>query len=117
MMNLGMRPYCKSEIKDERERTTNRFRLSKKFVHHDRCNHTYRVKINSRKERDIYETKDGGLAPDVGNCSVCWKLKNEWDVDEDMIEDYQSQVKSAFEGYAFVVAERSFYAWLYGGDM
>jgi hypothetical protein len=41
-------------------------------VNHTRCGHTYFVKMYGQKYKDMLELDS---CTDVGNCSVCWKLR------------------------------------------
>jgi len=67
------RPVSKNELSYLFKKLRSDLRLSDVYARHD-CGHMYATRIGSRKEFSI---KNGtGSKQDMGNCSVCWKLRN-----------------------------------------
>lgn len=64
------RPYSQNELQYMRDNNFRMLRIGKTRADHKRCRHVYYVKENGRKESEILKTNN----PNIGNCSVCWKL-------------------------------------------
>lgn len=65
------RPYSHRELHDSQKDFLHHLRLSRDWVHHSECGHRYFVKHNGVKHKLMLEASDRN----VGNCSVCWKLR------------------------------------------
>ena len=66
------RPYSQDELKDNQQKLYDNLHLDiKNMVHHKSCNHFYFVKKNGRKAKEMIKEN----STDVGNCSICWKLR------------------------------------------
>jgi len=80
------RPYSQLELRDKRNNNMRRIKINNDlYVLHDTCRHFYKVKRYSKKERDI---KESGSNYNVGNCSLCWSMKNNYrDMDEEFFEN------------------------------
>ena len=108
------RPYSQDELENMRLNIHKTLRLSDVMAKHN-CNHFYLVKSGGKKEKEIIESE---LA-NIGNCSVCWKLKNTPKHLKNMADDMISIYFSAFETkpeyltYDLVDLENIFYNWLY----
>ena len=85
MENLD-RPYSQIELRERREKNLREQKFNVNvYAIHENCSHFYRVKKYSKKEKQILETGD----KDVGNCSVCWNIKNNKNrFDKNLIEEY-----------------------------
>lgn len=115
---IAYRPYSQLELKDLRQKMFRDFRLSRKVTWHKACKHFYFVKHNGKKEKEIIEQK----SQDVGNCSVCWKLKQTLDCDYVTIGAFVTLYYDIFkepddstESLTIdkVNFEYDFYSWLY----
>lgn len=109
------RPYSLDELAYNRLSLYKSLRLGKMRVHHQKCDHFYLVRKNSKKETEMKEQN----CNDVGNCSVCWKFgktpKRLKDAAKDLINTY---CNTFYEDptclrYDDSVIENSFYTWLY----
>ena len=67
------RPYSQKELCYLRGVLKKKLRLGTNLVTHTMCNHSYLVREISRKEKELKEKNSN---EDIGNCSVCWKLRN-----------------------------------------
>lgn len=109
------RPYSQDELNDMRNKLYRSLRLGETKAHHERCNHFYLVKQNGRKEKEIKEQN----SPDVGNCSVCWKLSktpNNFRRDAQQLVEAYSQIfynEPKYLSYDKVDVEVVFCKWLY----
>lgn len=110
------RPYSAEELDYIRSELVRKCRLGKHEVYHTRCKHHYKVKENSRKEKELLES---GKTEDVGNCSTCWRLgrtpRELKDRAYDMCDEYMYRFSSEPKKltYDHVDLESTFYKWLY----
>jgi hypothetical protein len=118
--NPPQRPYSEEELNDMRVEFHNRINLGKYAVYHNKCEHFYRVKKDGKKERVIIkQNKDSELGYDIGNCSICWKLKNLdpelKSIAQNMISEYMYYFFETTGRYTYSLhdLERVFYTWLY----
>lgn len=65
------RPYSQKELHFLRDDVLRSFRLCDSSVFHDECGHSYFIKYNGVKHKALIESE----GQNVGNCSVCWKLR------------------------------------------
>lgn len=65
------RPYSQKELRATQDDILRSFRLCDTEVHHSECRHTYFIKHNGVKHKALLESE----GRDIGNCSVCWKLR------------------------------------------
>jgi hypothetical protein len=82
------RPYSSAELQYNRELYFKKLRLSDIMTEHEKCNHSYHVRKNGRKEKEIVETNDC-VTP---NCSVCWKInrtKSDKKYAKELVRDYE----------------------------
>ena len=80
------RPFSQKELIDIRDKTLkkNKFNINL-YIVHEKCGHFYRVKRYSKKEKELLSSENR----DIGNCSVCWNIKNNKNrCEENLIEDY-----------------------------
>ena len=109
------RPYSLDELTALRKKLYHKQRLGKMRAHHQRCNHFYVAKLNSRKEREITEQN----CNDIGNCSVCWKLgKTQGYLREKARNMVRAYCNTFYEEpqaitYNNIDLETIFYKWLY----
>ena len=109
------RPYSQNELADMRENLYNSLKLGKVIAKHSHCKHSYLVKKNGRKEKEILEQKYN----DTGNCSVCWKIgKTRVGIRSNavnLVQHYQEIIyqEPKYLTYNFVDLENVFYRWLY----
>ena len=109
------RPYSQDELSFLRQKLRQRLRLGPHKVEHGKCGHFYCVKQNSRKEKELRESG----TPDVGNCSVCWKVSKTPNMLRDrarhLIEVYCNTFYTDPEylTYEKYDIENIFYLWLY----
>lgn len=106
------RPYSQIELSNIRTKILKTLNLSNNKVYHKECGHFYYVKKNSRKE---YKIKTKGIV-DVGNCSICWKLRYRNTQEENMLvytycTDYFKDCEYLY--YDRIYIEMVFYKWLY----
>ena len=80
-IKMSDRPYSQKELSTIRYSNRKRLFLSSTKIEHPECGHFYYVKKNSRKE---YKIKTKGIV-DVGNCSICWKLRYRNTQEENML--------------------------------
>ena len=109
------RPYSQNELTYLREILYRNLRLGKQKATHYKCKHFYYVKENSRKEKEILETNK---TENVGNCSVCWKIKTTGSMRESaeyLVETYLDSFYNEPEKYTYNLLdlETVFYKWLY----
>jgi len=110
-----IRPYSLDELKSLRTKLYNNLRLGKMRVYHQRCNHFYIAKVNSRKEKEMIERN----CNDIGNCSVCWKLgktrENLREKAKNMVYAYCNRFyeEPPVITYDDFDLENVFYKWLY----
>ena len=108
------RPYSQHELADIRTSVYKQLRLSKEKAYHSKCKHSYFVKENSKKEKEIKENSS-----DIGNCSVCWKISKTpndlkykaYDLVKAYSTDFEGDIK--FMTYNLYDLENVFYKWLY----
>lgn len=111
------RPYSQRELKYLHDKLYNELRLGTVYAYHKKCRHFYTTKINGRKEKEIQLKND----PDVGNCSVCWKLiktdKQEREKARYMVDSYHEmfnyKVCPDKLTYDMIDVENIYYRWLY----
>lgn len=114
------RPYSNDELKDMETRLFSYLKLSDIKAYHTKCNHFYLVKQNGRKEKEIQEQSSN---KNIGNCSVCWKLKstpeNLKDCAYNLIDEFyrvftiDGDNKLTYDSFDL---ENVFYRWLYALD-
>jgi len=108
------RPYSQDELRDMRLHLYRQLKLGKEKAYHSKCRHTYIVKENSKKEKEI-KSNSG----DIGNCSVCWKLsKTPSSIRNrayDLIKAYNSDfgIEPDYISYNLNDLENIYYRWLY----
>jgi hypothetical protein len=66
------RPYSQLELSKDRHNEFAKLNLSKTWITHSRCGHQYYVKMYGQKYKDSITN---GTNIDIGNCSVCWKIR------------------------------------------
>lgn len=109
------RPYSQQELQALRDRHFRKFRIGEMKAEHAECGHSYYVKFNGKKEREM---KESGQS-DTGNCSVCWKISRTPNPLKPRAYELVSAYMSAFRNeperfdYELVDIETSFYTWLY----
>lgn len=109
------RPYSDNELKYNQSELYQKLNIGNKWCFHDKCGHIYKVKKNSKKEKEIITTDK----MDVGNCSVCWKVNktpnNYKDKALDVIKEFNEIFFHNNEtlDYDSIFIERIFYNWLY----
>jgi hypothetical protein len=118
------RPISHNELLKWRVSLHRSLRLGKCTAHHERCDHFYLVKVNSRKEKEMIAQN----SLDVGNCSVCWKIKKAPSYLRDRARDTSNEYFRTFYlkttipsdtsetdmlTYNCVDLEAVFYTWLY----
>jgi hypothetical protein len=108
------RPYSQDELRDMRLHLYRQLKLGKEKAYHNKCRHVYITKENSKKEKEI---KDN--SPDIGNCSVCWKVSKTHNSIRhkayDLVKAYNSEFSSEPEHltYNLIDLENIYYRWLY----
>lgn len=118
--NGASRPYSQRELINLEEQLFTRLQVSDELiVRHAECGHTYRVKKNGVRYKQLLEEPipEEGY-PDVGNCSVCWKKhktpRNLKSLVDDFItvhdEDLEDSERKTLYSYE---VKRIFYSWLY----
>jgi len=110
------RPMSQHELADMRQTLIKRLKLSDVMTEHSKCGHSYRVKKEGKKEKEILDSKN----PDNGNCSVCWRIHNtdfsQKNIAKKMSDEYTYrfiQNKPTFLDYEDVDLEILYYRWLY----
>ena len=110
------RPYSQRELNNIRDTVFRQLRVGSTQAYHKECEHCYRAKHNGKKEREIIETK----CPDVGNCSVCWKIRKTppylKSTAKNLIDAYRRNFypdSPTYMTYDLVDIETTFYKWLY----
>ncbi len=107
------RPYSQLELNDIRAKNLRRLAVGNKMACHD-CGHIYFAKENGKKEEKI---KNGDS--DIGQCSVCWKLKKTpahlRERAQELVDEYLyhfSEKPGKWTHY-LVHVEQQYYKWLY----
>jgi hypothetical protein len=110
------RPYSQYELSDMRIMLFNKLGISELYVYHSKCGHTYNVKKNGKKYNEILEKGSNC----IGNCSVCWKLKNIKDDEEyyrvlNMVDYHTHNTMKQYKKLSHLNndIESCFYRWLY----
>lgn len=112
------RPYSQLELADMEEKLFKYLQLSDMYTHHDECGHSYYVKNNGVKYKQLVEEGNGA---DLGNCSVCWKLHNTpyslstfgadfTNLHTKVMEEHMSNGRKSLFNYQIF---KIFYTWLY----
>ena len=110
------RLYSQLELLNNRYTLYRKLRLSDTRAYHNRCKHFYLTRLNGKKEKII---KDKGINTDVGNCSVCWKIrrtpKNLKNTAMDTVEGYMQEMYDPpnLLRHEHIDLENVFYTWLY----
>ena len=115
------RPYAQRELKDMERRLLRNMYLTNDMASHTSCGHRYYVKYGGVKYKQIHAEDSTGPV-NVGNCSVCWKLRQTPNELIPLIEEFITLYEEDCENpearrtfFAFEVA-RIFYTWLYRED-
>lgn len=109
------RPYSYDELQYMRLKNNKFLGLGEFIARHKKCGHFYNVHINGKKEKQIKDTDN----PDVGNCSVCWKLYKTPKKLKNQARRLVNAYKHVFETepsyitYSDVDLEIAYYKWLY----
>lgn len=107
------RPYSQLELNSMQEKLYRKLGLGKTVARHSNCNHFYLVKRNGRKEKEMHEQKNN----DVGNCSVCWKLRKTpaslRQKANGIIKAYGKVYQQQENTYNKIDIETVYYQWLY----
>ncbi len=107
------RPYSQLELAEIRTTNLRRLSVGNQMACHD-CGHIYFAKENGKKEERIKNGED-----DIGQCSVCWKLKRTPPElrgrAQDLVDEYQYHFsdKPAKWSHYIVHIEQTYYRWLY----
>ncbi len=107
------RPYSQLELAEIRTKNLRRLSVGNQMACHD-CGHIYFAKENGKKEERIKNGED-----DIGQCSVCWKLKRTPPElrgrAQDLVDEYQYHFsdKPAKWSHYIVHIEQTYYRWLY----
>ena len=101
------RPYSKLEIADLYAEISNRLGLSDLNVYHEECGHSYLVKKNGNKYKQLVETNE------KGNCSICWKFRKTPRFLHEAAQEFISLVDPSKQTYLGCTVYRIFYTWLY----
>jgi hypothetical protein len=109
------RPYSQKELKYLRNRNLNNLRVGYYMVEHSDCGHYYFAKKFGKKEKELIEDPDNR---DVGNCSVCWKIKQTpkhlKTIAVDMVDTYCNVFYDVQRlQFSDLDLEKCFYTWLY----
>lgn len=107
------RPYSQKELHYMIDSLRKKLRLSNTMVFQEDCGHSYYVKFNGVKYKQVLETN----SPNVkGNCSVCWKFNNTprelKNACKEMINAYMgtSSERMSFDNFKIT---QIFYIWLF----
>jgi hypothetical protein len=91
------RPYSQNELNFMKNREFKHFRIGDVYAYHENCKHSYLVKKNGRKEKEILQNGNNG------NCSVCWRLsktpKNMYEESLDIIDKSYVMINSNYLYY------------------
>jgi len=108
------RPYSQMELDALETEFFEKIQLSTELsALHNECSHTYRVKKNGAKFKELLADPE---MRDVGNCSVCWKLSRTprelKHLANDFIQLYkpETDIRKSFYDYQ---VKKTFYTWLY----
>ena len=115
------RPYSNLELDYLHNKLHSELRLSDVCAKHPKCNHFYATKQGGKKYNQI--TSSNGT--DMGNCSVCWKIKNMENIDlqnkaKSVVycykESFRNNLKPSSYNYNMYDIENVYYRWLYSND-
>ncbi len=117
MNNCTYRPFSQMELQAKRGNLYYKLYLSKNAACHSACGHSYLVKRNGKKEKEIIEKGTN----DVGNCSVCWKISKMRDrrsreMTGTFIDECMAKFASPLLTIETIDLEADFYIWLYDED-
>jgi hypothetical protein len=107
------RPYSQLELDEIRTRNLRRLSIGNQMACHE-CRHIYFAKENGKKEERI-KSGEG----DIGQCSVCWKLKRTpvelRDRAQDLVDEYLYHYtdKPSKWSHFIIHVEQTYYRWLY----
>lgn len=116
------RPYSQKELKFLRDRFYFKSRLGTTIIKHDDCKHFYIAKKGGKKETEFLKSGD------VGNCSVCWKIRRTprklRQQAESLVQKYCELFQDAVNTnnftdenmlllFNYLSVEKYFYTWLY----
>lgn len=112
-LSENKRPHSQNELNFIKTKTFNLLRLGTTQAYHEDCDHSYLVKKNGRKEKEITENGNSG------NCSICWRLsKTPSGFQErafDLIRSFYNIRQGDYLYYEDITTEIEFYNWLYIG--
>jgi len=109
-MTENYRPHSQKELANIRNYYHGKLNLSNKYALHHDCRHFYRVKINGKKYKDIINNIE------IGNCSVCWKIReNNIPKNQELINTFGKMFDAEPEKLTIylIELENNFYKWLY----
>ena len=113
------RPYSKNELEHLRKNLYVYLKLSNLKVNHS-CGHFYKIKENSRKEKELKENNNN--LSNAGNCSCCWKLHKTPEELKNkaysLVDEYRDKFYIEPENmtYDLFDLENTFYRWLYNDN-
>lgn len=115
------RPYSQKELSALEEKLFNQLQIANMFVMHQDCGHCYRVKKNGIRFKNMLEYFENNPEttelPDVGNCSMCWKINKTPNklryAMNDFIKLHDDSMRDERKSFFSYQVKNIFYTWLY----
>lgn len=113
------RPYSQNELQFLEERLFNKLQIVDLLVQHSDCGHCYRIKKNGVRYKKMVEDEcvDNSNPPDIGNCSVCWKISKTprelGTLVDEFLELHNNFLENERKTYFSYLVNKLFYTWLY----
>jgi hypothetical protein len=105
------RPYSQRELTELEKKWKKTLRVGEYVVNHTDCHHSYLARVGGKKELEAIQSGN------VGNCSVCWKIKRTpkklKEKAKYLVNMYMSIPTDSSLSYDIVEIQMDFYTWLY----
>lgn len=106
------RLYCLDELLSYDRQINEKYKLGSVIASHD-CGHRYRTRQGGIKEATILHNRPQNKKMTDKTCSVCFKIRINEDVDEDIIQSVCTHEGTEKPTISFLKNKNLFYQWLY----
>jgi hypothetical protein len=116
------RPYSQKELQYLDDKLATDLQIDDLYVKHKDCEHCYRVKKNGIRYKKLLEYNESTSEnpeeiPDIGNCSVCWKIRKTprelHSLVYEFISFHNNELENSRKSYSSYLIKYVFYTWLY----